>query len=229
MIRTVLSSVAILSVTTSQLVAKELHLGYETFCLPSHYNTLDLTKGSLFTLIGLDDEPHRGSFQFFIPAEEVKLDIPSYHIENGKFVSNLKINIRLTNSNGQNLETNSNYRADALRLVNKYSEAHIEYDKNLDIYRVSDFGFPPPFIIWDVLTLEPLLSRKIPEKLEDYYLGLCSSSSAVLKSPMGTTCDYFFEYNDYLINIGTSEENLLLQDKLTPFVKRRLEELKHEC
>ena len=227
MIRTILSSVAILSVTTSQLVAKELHLGYETFCLPSHYDTLDLTKGSLFTLIGLDDEPHRGSFQFFIPAVEVKHAIKSYNAKNGEFEANLKVNVMMSNSFEQERMTGPNYRADALRLVGNYSEANVEYDKTLNIYRVSDFT--SPFIIWDALKLEPQLVRAIPDKLDDYYLGYCSSSQAVPGGSSGTSCDYNIADGDFLIEIGTSEENLLLQDELTTYVKRRLGELKHEC
>ncbi|WP_417553222.1 hypothetical protein [Marinomonas fungiae] len=227
MIRTILSSVVILSVTTSQLVAKELHLGYETFCLPSHYDTLDLTKGSLFTLIGLDDEPHRGSFQFFIPAVEVKHAIKSYNAKNGEFEANLKVNVMMSNSFEQERMTGPNYRADALRLVGNYSEANVEYDKTLNIYRVSDFT--SPFIIWDALKLEPQLVRAIPDKLDDYYLGYCSSSQAVPGGSSGTSCDYNIADGDFLIEIGTSEENLLLQDELTTYVKRRLGELKHEC
>lgn len=227
MIRTILSSIAILSVTTSQLVAKELQLGYETFCLPSHYDTLDLTKGSLFTMIGLDDEPHRGSFQFFLPADEVKQKVTSYNVKNGEFKANLKINVTLSNSFEQKRMTGPNYRADALRLVGNYSEANVEYDKMLNIYRVSDFT--SPFIIWDALKLEPQLVRAIPDNLEDYYLGYCSSSQAVPGGSSGTSCDYNIAGGDFLIEIGTSEENLLLRDELTPYVKQRLEELKHEC
>lgn len=227
MIRTILSSVAILSVTTSQLVAKELHLGYETFCLPNHYDTLDLTKGSLFTMLGLDDEPHRGSFQFFIPAVEVKQAIKSYNTKNGEYEASLKVNVMLSNSFEQERMTGPNYRADALRLVGNYSEANVEYDKTLNIYRVSDFTLP--FIIWDAFKLEPQLVRAIPDKLEDYYLGNCSSSQSVPGGSSGTSCDYNIAERDFLIEIGTSEKNLLLQDKLTPFVKRRLNELKHEC
>lgn len=227
MVRTILSSVAILSLSTSQLAAKELHLGYETFCLPSHYDTLDLTKGSLFTLIGLDDEPHRGSFQFFIPAVEVKQAIKSYNTRNGEFEASLKVNVMLSNSFEQERMTGPNYRADALRLVGHYSEANFEYDKTLNIYRVSDFT--SPFIIWDALKLEPQLVRTIPDNLEDYFLGNCSSSQAVPGGSSGTSCDYNIAGGDFLIEIGTSEENLLLQDKLNAYVIQRLEELKYEC
>ncbi|MBJ7551621.1 hypothetical protein [Marinomonas ostreistagni] len=229
MIRTILSSVAILSVTTSQLVAKELHLGYETFCLPSHYDTLDLTKGSLFTMIGLDDEPHRGSFQFFIPAVEVKQAIKSYNAKNGEFEANLKVNVMMSNSFEQERVTSPNYHADVLRLSESYSEASIEHDEELGVYRVSSFSSPPPFIIWHTLSQQPFLTRAIPDKLDDYYLGYCSSSQAVPGGSSGTSCDYNIADGDFLIEVGTSEENLLLQNELTSFVKRRLNELKHEC
>jgi len=208
----------------------QLTLGSETFCIPKKFDTLDQTTGPLFNLPGLDSGLSGGSFQTPVNAADVQKNISEYALKHGGLYSNLMINIR--RASGQELERwlNNKREADVLLLSHDYEDAYVQHDEKNNLYNVSNWGSPPPFIVWSVLKMKPHKEAIIPEHLDDYFVALCSSMGGVDGiNEIGSSCDYSLEIDGYFVNIGTTGNNLSLKEKINAFVKNVLTTWRENC
>ena len=202
-------------------------LGKNTFCIPKRYSILNQVSGPLFNIKGTDTSPHGGSFQVAIDPDEVKQSIPGYLLNHGDLPAVYFINVRLAPAEELERVLDGQSFAKILQLTNNYENAHVEYDEQHNFYRVSDFGFPPPFILWEVLSMKPSKTAVVPENTNDYYVASCSRAGG----PNGNSsnCDYSLEIDGYLVEIKTTENNLHLKKQITEFSKQLLVSWQHNC
>ncbi len=119
---------------------------------------------------------------------------------------------------------NNDFYAEALQLTHNYENANVQYDEKHKFYNINSWGeSPPPFILWEVLKIEPHKNAVIPKNLNDYHVASCSSIGGMTGlDEIGSTCDYSLEVDGYLVNIKTTGNNLNLKEKITNFVKNKL-------
>ena len=202
-------------------------LGKNTFCVPKRYSILNQVSGPLFNLKGTDSGSYGGSFQVAIDPAEVKQSIPSYLLNHGDLPAVYLINVRQAPAEELERVLNSRSFADILQLKNDYENAHVEYDKHHNFYRVSNFGFPPPFILWEVLSMKPSKTAVVPQNANDYHVASCSRAGG--HNGNSSRCDYLLEIDGYLVKIKTTENNLHLKEQITKFSKQLLVSWQHNC
>jgi hypothetical protein len=223
-------SLAALVSCGASVETNSIKLGDDTFCIPERYSTLDQTTGPMLNIAGTDADNYGGSFQVAIDPAEVKETIPTYFLTHGDLAASFFINIRPLPSEQLGNALNKQYHADALQLANDYEKAQVEHDINNNFYRVSTWEAPPPFVLWDVLTVKPSTSAVIPEHLKDYYLASCSRAGGTTGiNGTSSSCDYSIGVDGHLVKIITTENNLLLKEKITSYAQSLLEVWRDNC
>lgn len=205
-------------------------LGDAVFCIPKRYDMLDQTTGSMFNINGVDTGSHVGSFQVSIPPNEVKKTMAEYLLGDGDLPASFIINVSLVPANQLEKSINSKYYADTLQLVSDYENAQIEYDEKNHFYRVSNWGNPPPFVLWEVLKMKPKKNAIIPERLSDYHVASCSNAGGTTgTNGTSSICDYSIKIGNYLVKIITTEINLKLKEKIITYAEKLLTSWKKRC
>ncbi len=206
---------------------EHITLGNNTFCIPKRYSILDQVSGSFFNIKRADINNYVGSFQVAIDPPEVKKSIPEYLINHGDLPAVFFINVRQAPTEEIERSLNRKSYADALQLTNSYENAYIEYDKHNNSYRVSDFGFPPPFIFWEVLNIKPDKNIVVPVNTNDYHVASCSRAGG--HNGNSSSCEYSLAFDGYLVDIKTTENNLHLKNKITKYSKYLLVSWRQNC
>ena len=205
-------------------------LGKNTFCIPKRYSILNQVSGPLFNIKGADTSPYGGSFQVAIEPDEVKQSIPGYLLNHGDLPAVYFINVRQAPAEELERILNSQSFADILQLKNDYENAHVEYDKPNNFYRVSNIGFPPPFMLWEVIKMKPDNQAIVPKNINDYYLASCHRSGGTTGiNGTSSSCDYSSEIDGYLVEIRTTENNLHLKKQITEFSRQLLVSWQQNC
>ncbi|MDY6991326.1 MAG: hypothetical protein SVR94_01800 [Pseudomonadota bacterium] len=208
----------------------QLTLGKNTFCIPKRYSILNQTSGPLFTIKGADTGPYGGSFQVAIDPPEIKQSIPDYLLNHGDLPAVYFINVRQAPKEELKRILDPQSFANILQLKNDYENAHVEYDRQNNFYRVSDFGFPPPFVWWEVIKIKPDKKAIVPENINDYYLASCIRyGGTTATNGNSSNCEYSLEIDGYLVEIKTTENNLHLKPQITAFSKKLLALWQQNC
>ena len=205
---------------------KQITLGKNNFCIPAKFSLLDQTSSSLLNIKGADTGGSGGSFQVAIDPPEVKQSIPEYSLNHGNLPAVLFVNIRQADAQTLKNVNNGNTYAEVLQLSKTFENAQVEYDENTHFYRVSDNAVRP-FIWWEVLKMEPNKMASVPKNVDDYHIASCSMAGG--NNGNSSTCDYSFVADGYLVKIITTENNLLLKEKITAYSKKLLELWRHNC
>jgi hypothetical protein len=201
----------------------QITLGKNTFCIPKRYSILNQVSGPLFNIKGADTGPYGGSFQVAIDPPEVKQSIPGYLLNHGDLPAVYFINVRQAPAEELKRALNPQSFANILQLANDYENAYVEYDERNNFYRVSDFGFPPPFVWWEVVKIKPDKKAIVPENINDYYLASCLRYGGTTGiNGNSSSCDYSLEIDGYLVEIKITENNLHLKEQITEFSKKLL-------
>jgi len=208
----------------------EITLGKNTYCIPKRYSILNQTTGPLFTIKGADTGPYGGSFQVAIDPPEIKKSIPDYLLNHGDLPAVYFINVRQAPKEELKRILDPQSFANILQLKNDYENAHVEYDRQNNFYRVSDFGFPPPFVWWEVIKIKPDQKAIVPENINDYYLASCLKRVGITGlNGNSSKCDYSLEIDGYLVKIKTTENNLHLKPQITAFSRKLLALWQQNC
>jgi hypothetical protein len=221
-------SVLFLVILSYRAFADYVHitLGKNTFCIPKHYSILNQVSGPLFNIKGADTD-YGGSFQVAIDPPEVKQSIPKYLLYHGDLPAVYFINVRQAPAEELKRILSSQSFANVLQLSGDYENAYVEYDEHNHFYRVSNFGFPPPFILWKVSSMKPSKQAVVPKNINDYYLAFCNRAGG--HNGNSSSCDYSLEIDGYLVEIRTTENNLHLKGQITEFSKKLLSLWQQNC
>jgi hypothetical protein len=207
----------------------QISLKDKVFCIPEdiqNISILDQTNRSLFQVDNAD-ESGGGSFQVVLSPNLVKRSIPTYEIDDGGLLANLTINLKTLSSYELNRRLSGETHQDILRLQNEYEKSDVSYNKKDKTYRISWSQEPPPYIIWHVINKAPDSGLEIPEALSDYYVGYCSRAGGV--DGKASNCNFYERYDDYILTVSTSENNLALKKELILFSKNILESWSDAC
>jgi len=205
----------------------QITLGKNAFCVPKRYSILNQASGPLFNIKGADTGSYGGSFQVAIDPAEVKQSIPDYSLNHGDLPSVYFINVKQAPKEELKRILNSTSFPNSLQLKDNYENAYVEYDEHHNFYRVSNFGFPPPFILWEVLSKKPGKQAVVSENPNDYYVASCSRAGG--HNGNSSNCDYSLEINGYLVEINTTENNLHLKPQITAFSRKLLALWQQNC
>ncbi len=215
---------------------KQVTLGKNTFCIPKKYGILDQTSGPVINIPGADTGSYGGSFMLAIDAPEVKKSIAEYFTMHGSLYASLTVNVRQASAEQLERRLNKKRYAEVLQLTRgvayDYENAYVQYDEKNKFYNVNSWGAsPPPFILWEVLKINPHKKAVIPENLNDYHVASCSGLAGIdgYHDEVGTTCDYSLEIDGYLVRIHTTGNNIHLKEKITSFVKNLLISWRENC
>ena len=207
----------------------QISLKDKLFCIPKdrqNISILDQTNRSLFQLDSAD-APSNGSFQVILSPLLVNNTIPDYEVDDGGMLANLTINLKTLSRYEMNRRLSGESHQDILRLQNEYEKSDVSFNKKNKTYRISWSQEPPPYIIWHVLNKAPSSELKIPEVLSDSYVAYCSRSGGM--DGKGSNCNFYERYDDYILTVTTSENNLALKKELILFSKNILKSWNDAC
>lgn len=209
----------------------EISLNNTVFCIPQdreNLSILDQTKGDLLQITGADTSAQGGgSFQVTLSPKLVKNKIAPYEIDDHGLFANLVINLKsMPESELKNSIAGSSHE-NILKLQKEYAESNVSQNKASGHYRVSWSPAPPPYVIWHVLNRKPSAEQIVPPALNQYYIAYCSRAGGV--NGKASNCMFYERYNEFLLTITASEENLALKPALISLSHQKLNEWVNAC
>jgi len=210
----------------------QIGLNNTVFCIPQdkeNLSILDQSKGSLFKITGADTSAQEkgGSFQVTLNPKLVKNNITAYKMDDHGLLANLVINLKSIPESELKKSLSGKTHENILKLQEEYADSNVSLDEASGHYRVSWSPAPPPYVIWHVLDRKPNPALISPSALNQYYIAYCSRAGGV--HGKASNCMFHERYNNFLLTITTSEENLALKSELVSLSHKKLNEWMGLC
>ena len=207
-------------------------LNNTVFCIPQddeNLSILDQSTGSVLQISGADTSAQEtgGSFQVTLSPKLVNHEITTYEVDDHGLLANLVINLKSLPESELIKSISGKSHENTLRLQGEYAESDFSRNKKSGHYRVSWSSAPPPYVIWHVLDRQPSPEQIAPSALNQYHIAYCSRAGGI--KGKASNCMFYERYNDFLLTITTSEDNLALKSELIAFSHKKLNEWIDSC
>ncbi|KKO44354.1 hypothetical protein WG68_16145 [Arsukibacterium ikkense] len=197
-------------------------LSGQQYCIPKEYNPFQYGKtSSAFSFAGADTDNRSASVIVQFAGHEVQSQVPDYTAALGEQDFLLFATIRRPGVEETRSFLKRGAYSSGLKLAEDFQ--FVEHVEAKGYYRVSQDPFPDN-AFWNIYKIKPDPEQRVPEMLNDYFLGACSMSSIY-----PSVCNIDIQQQDYLIQLQTPETNILLQQELAQFVYDKLQQWQDNC